>query len=340
MRVMMIHPGPSFSVADVHRGLLKGLREHGCQVIDFNLDDRLSFYANAGQMREGEFVLNFDSQGAARLAAKGIEAACYEYLPQVLVVTSCFYVPLDILDLIRARRTKVVIVHTEEPYEHDRQLRRAAHADLNLLNDPTNLEAFRAVQPNSHYMPHAYDPDVHTPGPAAPKLASDFCFVGTGYQSRIDFLEAVDWSGIDVALAGNWGQLDEDSPLRPFVAHGLDECVDNADAINLYRSTKASANLYRREAERPELEAGWACGPREIELAATGTFFLREPRGEGDELFPMVPSFEGPEDFGDKLRWWLAHPDKRQEVVAAARAAVVDRTFSRNAERLLSLLGT
>jgi hypothetical protein len=43
------------------------------------------------------------------------------------------------LDLIRARGTKVVLIHTEEPYEHDRDITRAAHADVNIVNDPTHL---------------------------------------------------------------------------------------------------------------------------------------------------------------------------------------------------------
>ena len=39
-----------------------------------------------------------------------------------------------------------------------------------------------------------------------------------------------------------------------------------------------------------------------MELAATGTYFLREPRGEGDEILHMLPTFDGPAEFEDKLR--------------------------------------
>ena len=84
---------------------------------------------------------------------------------------------------------------------------------------------------------------------------------------------------------------------------------------------------------------GIACGPREIELAATGTWFARQSRPESDELFPMLPVFSSPEELGDVLRWALANPDVRDEAGSAARSAILDRTFPNNAKRLMGLLG-
>ena len=113
----------------------------------------------------------------------------------------------------------------------------------------------------------------------------------------------MDLDGLDVKLGGNWmrlgaeigGALDADSPLRKYLAHDLDECMDNTDAADLYRSAKVGLNLYRREAAQPELEQGWAMGPREIEMAACSLFFLRDQRGEGDEVLRMLPTFDGPD---------------------------------------------
>lgn len=337
MRVLVVRPGPAFSVADVHRGWVRGLAANGCVVADVNFDDRLEFYETAHVDRDGRMVKALPREGAIALANKSLQGVCYEFAPDVVVVVSGFFVLDRTLELMRARGTKVVLLHTESPYEDDRQLARAGAVHLNLLNDPTNLERFRAVAPTV-YVPHAYDPDVHHPRPARAELASDFCFVGTGYPSRIAFLDAVDFSGIDVALAGNWQALAHDSPLRPFVVHPIEHCCDNDEATELYASAKASANLYRREAERPELSAGWAMGPREVELAACGTFFLRDPRGESDEILSMLPSFEGPGDFAEQLRWWLAHDEDRAAAADAARLAVADRTFTANAAALLRLL--
>lgn len=336
MRALVVRPGPAFSVADVANGWVKGLRQCGVEVVDFNFDDRFNFYATAHLPRDDELVLAFDNpEHAARLAADGILAACYKFWPDVVVITSGFFVPPETYALLRSRGHKVVLLHTESPYEDDRQLLRAPHASLNVLNDPTNLDRFREVGP-SVYIPHAYDPDIHHPRPAVDAARSDFCFVGTGYPSRIEFLEAVDWTGVDVALAGNWQGLSDDSPLLKFLAHDQGECCPNDQTAVLYASTQASVNLYRKEAT---FDAdGWAMGPREVELAACGTFFLRESRGESDEVLGMLPTFDDAESFGDQLRWWLRHDACRIAATRLARLAVADRTFKNNAARLLSLL--
>jgi spore maturation protein CgeB len=336
MRALVVRPGPAFSVADVANGWVSGLRANGVEVVDFPFDDRMGFYATAHIDRDGEMVRCFENpEHAARLAADGILAAAYKFWPDLVIIISGFFVPPDTYHLLRSRGHKVVLLHTESPYEDDRQLLRTPHADLNVLNDPTNLDRFKALAP-SVYIPHAYDPTIHHPQPADPAAASDFCFVGTGYPSRIEFLEQVDFTGIDVALAGNWQAADSHSPLLKHLAHDVGECCPNDQTAILYASTKASANLYRKEAT--ESCDGWAMGPREVELAAIGTFFLREPRGETDEVLHMLPTFDGPEDFGEKLRWWLTHDTTRIEAARLARLAVADRTFQAHAARLLRLL--
>ena len=70
-------------------------------------------------------------------------------------------------------------------------------------------------------------------------------------------------------------------------------------------------------------------------MAAIGCFFLRDPRPEGDELFPTLPTFTSPGQASDQLRWWLARPDDRREAALKAREAIADRTFFAAAARLL-----
>lgn len=340
MKVLVVQPGVDFSPADMARGWVKGLRQAGCQVVDFNFADRLAFYAGAHMKRGRRWVRAFEGEGSIRLAAKGIEHLCYEFWPDLVVIISGFYVPAEVYGLMRARGHRVVLICSEEPYETDRDLARAELADLVILNDPTNLERFQAVNPNTHYLPHAYDPDVHRPGPPTPDAVSDFAFVGTAFPSRVEFFEAVDWGTIDVALAGNWQVLDEASPLRKFMAHDIGANCPNDQAVILYQSTKASVNLYRKEATEGGSTDGVSMSPREIELAATGCFFLREPRAEGARVLPMLPTFCDPDDFAGQLRWWLAHDSRREAAVSAARAAIEPFTFTRNARELLRLLGS
>lgn len=342
MRVMIIRPGPGFSVQDVAFGWRDGLRELGVEVADVNYDDRLDFYASAHIEHGGEMRAAFSREASVQMAAKSVLAAVYEFWPDMIIIVSGFFMPPGAVDVMRAHGHKMIVMFTESPYEDDRQVKYASHFDVALVNDPTNLDAFRAVNPNTVYLPHAYNPARHHPGPAVPEMECDFAFVGTGFPSRAKFLEQVDLDGLDVLLGGSWQQLAHDSPLRPLVAHRIDWCMDNTETADLYRSTRTSLNLYRREVGHngdsyigPATADGWAMGPREVELAACQTFFLRDPRPEGDELFPMLPTFTEPDEVRPLLDWWLAHDASRELVAAQARESIINRTFVANARWLL-----
>lgn len=337
MRWLACAPGPAFSVKDVHDGYVEALRAAGEQVVDYPLGDALTFYDSVLlQAGSHSFRKALSGQQATELAAGRLAGALYRVRPDVLLITSGFFVDTDLLAFARRDGVRVVAILTEQPYEHTRELELARHCDLVLLTDPINIGDFQQATRAAH-APHCHRSGVHVPGPPDPALACDFAFVGTGYQSRIEFFERMDLAGLDVLLAGNWQQLGDDSPLHRMVATGPADCLDNAATAEIYRSAAVGINLYRREAEDGAVQ-GWAVGPREIEMAAIGAFFLRDPRPEGDELFPMLPTFTSPEQASDQLRWWLARPDLREAAVLKAREAVADRTFDNAAARLLRLL--
>jgi hypothetical protein len=75
-------------------------------------------------------------------------------------------------------------------------------------------------------------------------------------------------------------------------------------------------------------------------MAACGLFFLRDPRGESDDVLPMLPTFTDPTDACQQLRWWLTHPKARERATAKARLAVADRTFANHAAELLRLISS
>lgn len=335
MRAILVRPGPNFSVQDVAEGWISGLTACGVDTLDFDFGGIMSFYEKA--LRTSD-IYDTNGQQAASLTARSLRAACFDLVPDVVVIISSFFVPPDTYRLLRARGIKVVTVFTESPYEDDNQIKIAPFADLCLVNDPQNLDRFTDANPNSMYVPHAYDPDRHSPGPAIDAMRSEFCFVGTGYPSRQTFFEQVDFDGVDVALAGNWSDLPESSPLHKFVAHDIEYCFENSDAVDLYRSTEISANIYRTEAQSAALSEGWAMGPREVELAACGTFYLTQQRGENQTVLPMVPTFDSPQDLSEAIRYWLPRTSEREQIAADARGAIADRTFTAHAHKLLAHL--
>lgn len=335
MRVLVVHPGADCSVSDVHDGIVSGLRQNGVQAESFNSNDRMYFFIHAHVPdRNGNLKPAFNELEAVHLTSEQIIIEAYRYWPDVIVFVSGFFVDPGILPMLRSRGHHLVLWCTEAPYEDDKQLRIAHHFDTVILNDPLTIDEYRKITPRVWYLPHSYDPKRHRPGRPRREFASDFGWVGTGFPSRVKFLEQVDFDGIDVCLGGNW-QFIEDSPVNRWVRnpHGRKWMLNN-ETVAVYRSTKVGANFYRTENTSGH-DDGWAMGPREVEMAATGLFFLRDARPEGDAVFPMLPIFHGPEDFGDKLRWWLKYDDIRALAARNARAAIADRTFKATTGRLL-----
>lgn len=335
-RALVVYPGPNFSTYDVARGWERGLRAAGLDVRAADLSVYLNVFSGVGKV-DGTPL--FDDDAVVQISAEFLYADAYRHWPDLIVVVQGTFIRTETLELWRARGHKVVMVHTESPYEDDRQLDLAAFADVNLLNDPTNLDKFLEVNPATWYQPHAYDPTVHHLGDPLPGQEADVCFIGTGYPERQLWLERIDWSGIDLALGGNWMHVPEDSPLRQYVAHDIGKCMSNDDTADAYRSARIGFNIYRTSAQRAELCDGWAIGPREVEMAACGLFFVRQSRPESDLLFPMLPTFETPDELEALIREWLPRADDRRRLALEAREAIAERTFTNHAKQLLARLG-
>ena len=346
MRWLLIHPGPAWSVADVFAGWSEALTGLGEQVEEYPLDAALRFFngalAETGKVlpcgcREVRKYL--DREQASRLAIDPILAAAHRFGPDVILCTSAFFMQPWLLEILRARRHKIVMICTESPYQDDFQLKVAQYADLTLLNDPVNIQLYRDIGP-AEYMPQAYREKVHYPPPPGSAPEYDLAFVGTGFPSRVRFFSAMDLAGLNVRLSGLWMDLPEGSPLRDWTAitGEPDDCVDNHETAAIYRRARTGINVYRQESEDTHAGEGYACGPREIEQAACGLWFTRDPRPESDELFPMLPAFTGPEEASELIRWALAHPAQRDRAAGQAWAAVQDRTFTAHARKLLRLL--
>jgi hypothetical protein len=52
----------------------------------------------------------------------------------------------------------------------------------------------------------------------------------------------------------------------------------------------------------------------------------------------MLPTFTGPGDFVEQLRWWVSADSARVEAAEKARRAVANQTFANHAAKMLRLL--
>jgi hypothetical protein len=294
--ILVVAPGAAYSTIDVFEGVTTGLAAAGARVVTYALHGHLLESKRAmhhvwrlRQKTDPTFPKPSMADWSYH-AALGIFEKLYRFEPDIVVFISGVLVIQDVYTLIR-KRHRVAVVLTESPYLMEQEQRIARSVDLVWTHERSAIEALRTAQPQTHYLPHAWLPMRHglgRPGPEMP--AHDVVFVGTDFQERIDLLEAVDWTGIDLGLYGHWGSLKRRSPLRRFVRA---KTISNAETTALYRRAKIGLNLYRTTGDFSGRPIGHAesLNPRAYELAACGVFSLSTQRAEVTEKFcELVPT--------------------------------------------------
>lgn len=264
LKILVVRPGPKYSVEDVANGWVKGLRAVGHEVIDWDLGTRIAFFDEAFRAVVGENDPHLEQ--ILLNATTHLEAACWEYNPDVVLLITGLLVPSIFYEMARKKHF-VALIATESPYEDGVQLELAKHCDMVVLNDNKNIHKF-GEQTSAHYYGHGYDPEIHHTGRRERSHKSDFCFIGSFYQERIDILEQLNFEGIETVLGGDHRRVKPESPLHKHLLNAIDKTIKNDEVARYYRGTKIGLNIYRKENNYSN--DGNACGPREIEMAACG----------------------------------------------------------------------
>jgi hypothetical protein len=360
VKVLVVHPCASWSTADVHDGLVHGLRAHGCEVIEYRMDNRVPLVHNwAGAIYRKAKKLGRTMPKPTKadifykVSAEAVEVALRHQVHAVVVVSAMFFHP-DALILLRRANTPVAVLCTESPYDVREEMRIAqliASSDAYggaVVNPPAGLwtnersmvPAFQKVHPWSSYLAHAWHPAKHTPAPQPHDesvSAHDVVFVGTGFTERIEWFEAIDWRGIDLGLYGTWDRLKKTSPLKK---HVRGEQVDNAMAASLYRRAKVTLNFYRQSmgwaSNAPRITHAESLNPRAYELAACGAFHLSDHRAEVTEKFGnLVPTFRTAGEAERLIRHYLTHDSEREAIAASLPACVAEDSWVHRARQVL-----
>jgi spore maturation protein CgeB len=347
VKVLVIEPGASWSTADVAAGLYDGLERQGVTLLRYRLAQRIersNRWLYAAWRRAKRTQPDLEKPNTAdvfyQAGVGALEMALHHQVDVVLVVSAMFLHP-NVIVLMKRAGLRVVVLFTESPYDLRKELEVAALVDACWTNERSSLRAFRAVNPMSGYMPHGWREALHRPGPQPGDErvpAHDVVFVGSAFQERIDWLAAIDWTGIDLGLYGMWDALAKRHPLRPFVKGAI---VTNATTAALYQHAKVGLNLYRTSMgwgpKAPHITHAESLNPRAYELAACGVFHLSTYRAEVDEIFGgLVPTFTTSIEASTLIREWLANDEGRQVHAAALPACVVDASWTARAAHVVA----
>jgi spore maturation protein CgeB len=354
LRVLLVGAGASFSTKDVEDGYLGALRaEPDVDCKYYALEPRLALSRDwlhklwRARGKDPEHKPTW-ADTVYRGSIEAFEMALRYDVDWVLVISGMYFHP-DVLELMHRARLRTALLLTESPYEDEQQSRLAALVDVVWTTERTSVERLALEVYDEHgrrlrgnrqtgYLRHAYDPAKHKPaGTDESVLAHHVVFVGTGFEERIDQLAAVDWTGIDLGLYGNWSLLGSRHKLRRFVHAGP---IPNERTVALYRRAKIGLNLHRSSRTYGRgvghIRGAESINPRAYELAACGVFQIADARTELAETFDdAVPSFT-PGHLEDTLRAYLLDSSARQYAARRAREQIADHTFAARAAQLLA----
>jgi len=339
-----VHPGASWSVADVWRGVHDALQQAGAEVIEYNLCGRIEF---AGQWLR---LASKRNPGKPKpTAADTLYLACQGILERALrlnvdwvLIVSGTYIHPEALSLLRKAHVKTACILTETPYADEQEHFLAGLVDVVFTNERAAVPGFQAINPRTYYWQHAMDPHRHNEhgDTEEPVAAHDVVFVGTGFEERVAWLRAMDWDGIDLGLYGGWDILGSRNPLRRYVRG---EIIDNKLTAALYRQARVGINLHRTSVGFgrgvAHITNAESMNPRCYELAACGRCFVTDWRAEVDDVFGDLPIVaRTPAEMERLIRHYLAHEDERIRIGEQLPALVAGHTFDARIAQVLKVL--
>ena len=342
VKILLIHPGASWSTADVEAGLRYGLETHGVEVIRYRLDARIEragswlHFAYRKAKKTNPEIPKPSKADVLYQASSDVLAMALRHQVDCVLVVSAMCLHPDIIILMKRAGLRVTVLFTETPYDIAQELKIAKLVDGCWTNERSAVDTFKAVNPCTTYLPHGWHPGRHFV--SARSISNDIpqhdvVFVGSGFSERIAWFNAIDWTGIDLGLYGTWKGLGLNAQLRACIKGNQ---VDNQMASALYRRAKIGLNLYRRSMgfgrKAPQIERADSLSPRAYELAACGAFHISDDRAEVREVFgDLVPTFRTPNEAADLIRHWLKDDEARLLVASQLPACVAESSWVQRA---------
>lgn len=338
MKLLLVSPGASWSTVDVETGLRFGLETNGVEIVRYRLDERIDrsrrwLYTawRRARRKHPQIEKPTDADIFYQAGVGALEMALRHQVDAVFVVSAMFLHP-DVMILMKRAGLRIVVLFTESPYDQEKELAVAKIVDGCWTNELSSVAAFQAVNRNSGYLPHAWHPERHRPGPQPGDdnfPSHDVVFVGSAFHERVVWLSRIDWTGIDLGLYGNWEALGSRHPLRKYLRGGV---TGNEQTAALYRRAKIGLNLYRTSQgwgrDAPSIAHAESLNPRAYELAACGAFHLSTYRSEVWEVFgSLVPTFSAPREAEGLIRDWLANPEGRASIARQLPARVAESSW-------------
>lgn len=329
MRILFVHAAVDFSIGDVSRGYRAALERQGHEIADYDMPRRLTYH----QVPLNKFGVN-DNALMSKFASETILNEAMYHKAELVVMVSGLNVHPIALWLLDRVRIPIAVIFTESPYDDESQ---DAWLHINYVDATPNVIVFTNDQYSAkargwNFLPPSFDPSIHRPVDADPEFACDVVMIGTGWPERQNFLEAVNWDGIDLRLYGIWPGL-RDNPNSPLSGFYRPMVIQNDNIAKFYCSAKVCINFHRKS------DVAMTPGPRTYELAACGAFQLSDRRHDMRRIFgASIQTFDTPGKLEELIRYYLKHPVERKLAADASLKLVQNETFDQRASEMMSVV--
>ncbi|WP_419481745.1 glycosyltransferase family protein [Dokdonella sp.] len=269
--------------------------------------------------------------------------------PDVLVAYKGYHLHPELLQLLRTAGIPTVNVYPDNsPHGHGAAHREAVGLyDLVISSKPFHQELWPTVYGYRNrcvYVPQGYDPSLHLLTHAPDRFRFDVVMVATLREQyrdlMIDLAAELGASDISVAVGGKgWETLRKQLPAH---WHILGDAKGRYYTSALRLGRICIAPLHREMIVGGTHQPGDVDTTRSYELAAAHCFFIHRRTAFLQTVYDEsteVPMFDNAHELADKIRYYLAHPEERLEMSAAAHArAVPAYSMDQRAEAIVAHL--
>jgi len=338
MRTMVVAPGPTTSTFDIYWYTLRALDRLDVDSFGFASHSRITYH-QIGKRSIEDLGLSY-TVSVIGSTVMDVLGAVADTLPDVVHVVDGSLFGHHLMARLRRLSESmadpfVVSIHmTEEPYSATgfEDMRKYAHVVF--VNDAYAVSEFDPDGSKMVYwMPHAYDPEVHSPNLDYDSKDIDLLFVGTVYPERVPYLKA-DWGDMVCVFGGS--DLGNDVDL----SFGN---VSNDELAKLYRRSKICLNKHREMGSVLDESQTYrypphAVSPRVVEAMACGCVVLTDHRPELDEIGKdAVLLYSNVEDAVGLARDVVQDRDAWTDIARRARSAIESRKYDTNVSRMLDI---
>lgn len=360
LKILLIFAAADVSIIDQSTGYENAFRSMGHDVKVFRLARRIEFWSEA--LEHWAHLHDKPSpsiETVLRETADWVLIEAARYQPDLVLISSAMGFHPDALQLLKNHGYLTAIACTESPYDDVQYAHLAQVVDYLFTNEVSSVEKLQPLNPNTFYLPMAYDHLQHRPGLEMPVNATDVppecdvLFVGSGFAERQRFLEAAvsdpawpkdatfhcfgywGWAGTHLDPTHPNDEPDADfslSPLQPYVH----DAISNDETAARYCRAKIVINLGRAG-------AGVSMNPRAYEIAACGAFqLMQDVWNEAHVILGKdIEYFDDPVQLAVRVNAWLspANEEKRNLMAQRAHERIRGHSYVARAQTIIDITG-